>query len=620
MQELSTDLVDGLPQLPAEGLSLALIQDQFIGITQDFHFLRPEWLYALIPAVLLFAILRYRQGSSSNWARAIDPSLLPYLLENTSGAIKKSPFSLLLVAWVLASLALAGPVWIKTPQPVHEREDALIVILDLTRSMYATDVKPNRLIRAQRKLKDLLKLRDEGVTGLVVFAGDAHTVTPLTDDTNTIIAMIPALKPEIMPAPGSNLAPALTRAMQLFQDAGIASGRILIMTDEIRDAAQAQDIARDNRYSFPISVLAVGTPEGAPVRLMGIDVKEGYLKDNSGNLVIPRVDLARLQQFANLAGGRYSSMTLADDDLAYLLSEEPLLENETLRELERDFDVWFEEGPWLLLLLLPLASLAFRRGWIWCLALLIVMPPESAQASLWDDLWQTRDQQAMHAMKNNKAEEAAQLFKDPAWKGSALYKSENYDDAGNVFAQVPSNDATYNLGNALAKQGKLEEAIDAYSKVLDQQPDHDDAIFNKQLVEELLAQQQEQQQDEGGEEGDENEDKDKSDQQQSQDDEGESDKDESSGEDEQQDGSDEQGDEEKDKEQNPEDGEQDEEANPQMAEEDAKLDEEEQQALQQWLRRVPDDPGGLLRRKFEQQYEDNIREGKTARNQQDADW
>ncbi len=618
MQELSTDLVN---KLPTEGLSLAFIQSQFTAIAQDFHFLRPEWLYALIPAVLMFALLGYRQGSSSNWARAIDPNLLPYLLDNPSGAKKKSPLHLLLAGWVLASLAMAGPVWVKTPQPVHEREDALIIIFDLTRSMYATDVKPNRLVRAQRKLKDLLKLRDEGVTGLVVYAGDAHTVTPLTDDTNTIIAMIPALKPEIMPAPGSNLAPALRRAIQLFRDAGVASGRILIITDEIRDAAEAQDIARDNRYSFPISVMAVGTPEGAPVRLMGNDVKEGYLKDSSGNLVIPRVDQGKLQAFAELAGGRYSTMTLTDDDLAYLLAEEPLLENETLREMERDFDVWFEEGPWLLLLLLPLASLAFRRGWIWCLALLLVMPQEKAQASLWDDLWQTRDQQAMNALKNNKAEEAAQLFEDPEWKGTALYKSENFDDAGKLFARIPSKEATYNLGNALARQGKLEEAIEAYSTVLEQQPDHEDAIFNKQLLEELLAQQQEQeQQNEDGEEGDQDEDKEKSDQQQSQDDEGESDKDESSNEDEQQDGADEQGEEEKDKEQNAKEDEQDEDANQQMAQEDAKLDEEEQQALQQWLRRVPDDPGGLLRRKFEQQYEDNIREGKTARNQQNADW
>ena len=364
-------------------------------ILQDFHFLRPEWFYAVIPALLLFMLLRYRQSNVSNWDKAIAPELLTHLLETPSGTVSKNPFSLILIAWILAILALAGPVWEKKPQPVHEREDALIIILDLTRSMYATDVKPNRLVRARRKLVDLLGMRKEGVTGLVVFAGDAHAVSPLTDDTNTIIAMIPALTPQIMPAPGSELAPAIVRSIQLFHDAGVASGRILIITDDIRDVAEAQSVARSFRFSFPVSVLSVGTEEGAPIPTATTSGNSGYLKDRAGNLVIPKVNLQSLQEFANVAGGRFSAMTLADEDLAYLLADDPLLENETFRELERDFDVWYEQGPWILLLLLPLASLAFRRGWIWCLPLMLILPPAPAEASLWDDLWQTRDQQAM---------------------------------------------------------------------------------------------------------------------------------------------------------------------------------------------------------------------------------
>ncbi len=594
-------------------------------ILQDFHFLRPEWFWVLIPAIILFALLRYRQSSTSRWEKAIDPDLLPYLLETSTGTVSKNPFSLLLVAWILATIALAGPVWEKTPQPVHEREDALVVLLDLTRSMYAADVKPNRLVRARRKLIDLLKKRNEGITGLIVFAGDAHAVSPLTDDNNTIIAMIPALTPAIMPAPGSQLAPALRRAMKLFQDAGVASGRILIITDEIRDAAEAQAVARDYRYSYPISVLAVGTQEGAPVPLSvpvygttpagPASAQAGYLKDRRGNLVIPKVNIQNLQDFATLAGGRFSMMTLADHDLDYLLADEPLMENETFRVLERDFDVWFEEGPWLLLLLLPLASLAFRRGWVWCFALLLIMPPERAQAGLWDDLWQTRDQQAMRALNKGNSSDAAKLFESTQWKGSAHYKSESYNEAGNQFARIDSGDSKYNLGNALAKQGKYEEAIEAYSQSLEFKAENEDATFNKKLLEELLSQQEQQK----GEEGEQDENQDKSDQQQSQneqnrnEDEQQSD---NSQEDQQQNADQEQQDpkdeSEKSEDEQPE--------NQQMAEEDAKLNAEEQQALQQWLRRVPDDPGGLLRRKFEQQYEDRLRKGSISRNDPNTDW
>ena len=201
----------------------------------ELHFLRPEWFYAVIPAITLYLLFRYREGKGSAWERTIDPVLLPHLLETSPGKTTRNPRFLLLLGWGLGIIALAGPVWEQTPQPVHEREDALVIILDLTRSMYSTDVKPNRLVRARRKLLDLLDSRVEGVTGLVVFAGDAHLVSPLTDDAKTIAELIPAVSPEIMPAPGSSLAPAISLAHNLFTDAGISSGRILIVTDEIRD-------------------------------------------------------------------------------------------------------------------------------------------------------------------------------------------------------------------------------------------------------------------------------------------------------------------------------------------------------------------------------------------------
>ena len=246
-------------------------------IVSQFHFIRPQWFYALIPAVVLFLLLRYRQSHHSNWEAAIDPHLLTHLLDNPDKQVSRSPLTLLLVAWIIAVTALAGPVWRKTAQPVHEREDALVVVFDLTKSMLATDVKPDRLVRAKRKLIDLLELRTEGVTALVVFSGDAHVVSPLTDDTKTIAAMIPTLSPDLLPAPGSHLAPALERSVALFRDAGVTSGRILIITDEIRDVVAAQQIARQYRNAYPVSVMSVGTPEGAPVALVSGRPQSGFL-------------------------------------------------------------------------------------------------------------------------------------------------------------------------------------------------------------------------------------------------------------------------------------------------------------------------------------------------------
>ena len=259
--------------------------------------------------------------------------MLQHILDNPNKQVSRSPLSLILIAWLLATMALAGPVWRETPQPVHEREDALVIIFDLSRSMLATDVKPDRLVRAKRKLIDLLELRDEGVTALIVFAGDAHTVSPLTDDTNTITAMIPALSPDIVPAPGSRLTSALERAIELFEQASVASGRILIITDEIRDVVSAQRVARAFRNAYPVSVMSVGTTNGAPVPMYAGQPNAGFLKDSSGNLVIPKLDAGSLKSFAELAGGRYSPMSLTDEDLELRVDAEVRLQDVTRKAI-----------------------------------------------------------------------------------------------------------------------------------------------------------------------------------------------------------------------------------------------------------------------------------------------
>lgn len=592
-------------------------------LISQLHFLRPFWFFGLLPALMLALIFRLRQGKDSAWERSIDPRLLPHLIESQLAKPGRNPIYLIAIGWLLTIIALAGPVWEKTSQPVHEREDALIILFDLSRSMYATDIKPDRLTAARRKLLDLLKLRNEGVTGLVVYSGDAHLVSPLTDDANTIAEMIPAVAPEFMPAPGSQLAPALNLAHSLFKDAGVSSGRIVIVTDEIRDIAESQNIARQHRYAFPISVLGVGTAEGAPIPGTKLTRDGGYLKDATGTIIVPGVDFDGLTDFANLAGGRFAQMSLIDTDLDYLLAEAPLLDQQQFREMERDFDIWLEKGPWLLLLLLPLAALSFRRGWLWSVLLICCLPTDQAYASIWDDLWQTRDQQAIEAMNQGNAQQAAKLFKDPKWKGSAQYKGQNFVDAAEEFQVDPSEQGRYNLGNALAMQGKYEEAIQAYADTLEMAPDHEDAQFNKQLVEELLEsqQKQEQEQEQGSE--DENQPSDESEEsQQSENKEGNEEDSQQQPDDPQEDSAEEQSSEEQSSEeqeqadQDQQDQEEKDATDEQMSQEDQEpLDEELQQALQQWLKQVPDDPGGLLRRKFKMQYDERIKQGEVRRDE-----
>ncbi|MDH3997640.1 MAG: VWA domain-containing protein, partial [Desulfuromonadales bacterium] len=165
----------------------------------EFHFLRPDWFWLLAPALLLLLLLWRRQLRSRSWQSVCDPQLLPHLLIGRSQRRSNWPLHMLLLALLLATTALAGPVWERQQVPLFRQDSALVLLLDLSLSMHAGDLKPDRLTRAKMKLHDILQQRREGQSALVVFAGDAFTVTPLTDDANTIIALLDSLEPGLMP-------------------------------------------------------------------------------------------------------------------------------------------------------------------------------------------------------------------------------------------------------------------------------------------------------------------------------------------------------------------------------------------------------------------------------------
>jgi Ca-activated chloride channel family protein len=146
-----------------------------------FHFLRPEWLWGLLPLVGLLVLLVKRGANAHVWESVCDSHLLPHVLVGTTGAKSCSPIILLGLGWTLTLVALAGPVWSQLPQPVFRAESALVIVLDVSRSMDAQDVAPSRLTRAKHKILDILQARQEGQTGLVIFAGESFVVSPLTD-------------------------------------------------------------------------------------------------------------------------------------------------------------------------------------------------------------------------------------------------------------------------------------------------------------------------------------------------------------------------------------------------------------------------------------------------------
>ena len=600
-----------------------------IGISEilaNFHFIRPHWLMAFIPLILILFLLRLQDRRTNAWEEVIDPSLLPYLLQKTD--LEKANFlTWLFFFWALIVVALAGPAWQKIPQPVQEKDDALIIVLDLTKSMLAEDVKPNRLTRAKRKIIDILRARDEGETALVVYSGSAFAVSPLSDDSKTISGMIPSLNPEIMPSPGSSLKKAIDKSVQLFRDAGKLSGKILVVTDEIKDTAAAQKAARESNSSYPISILSVGTSEGAAIPVVVNGAVNGYIRDQSGELVIAKVNENLLKDFAQLAGGLHSRLTSNDDDIERLLSLNDSDENSNYVEAEaREFDAWHEEGPLLVLVLIPFAALAFRRGLILFIPLFMISPFNEVEASIWDDLWKTPNQQAMEALEQGDSARASQLFEDENWKGIANYRNGEFTSAANNFRMNETSLGKYNLGNALAKSGDFKGAVSAYEESLEINPDNKDARYNKKIIEQLIENQSEPEKNNSGNE--------KKDQEQSQQDnsnhssEGEE---KSNNQQEYEENPPEvksnqsENDKAIDEEKSSNEGEDSEQTETEeiKQEENSRstaLAREEEQALEQWLRRVPDDPGGLLRNKFKLQFEERIRKGEESGQDVTNDW
>jgi len=582
----------------------------------DFHFVRPLWLLLLIAALVLPLVLRKFRNSDSGWSRIIPPQLLTPLIRSSGsqGAGARSPTAPLVAAITLLAIALAGPSWRQAPTPLQQQDDSLVIVLDLSLSMLATDQEPDRLTVAKRKIRDILEAREGSLTALVVYAGDAHVVTPLTDDRQTIEGMLGALNPVIMPATGNRADLGVSSGLELLQQGAPGKGRLLLVADDVAERYQddIRTLLADSPYT--LSTLVVGTTEGGPIPL----ADRGFIRDQ-GDVVIARADPASMQEMADAGSGRSQTLTINNADIRALeLRSE---DAEDWRESERELTVnrWQDDGYWLLWLVIPLALLGWRRGAV-ILALFTLLPltPRPAQAQSWEQLWLREDQRAPEMIRKD-PEQAARALEDPDLRGSALYRAGDYDRAAEVFANGDARDALYNRANALARAGKLEEALKAYDRVLEQQPEHEDARFNRNLVEQLLEQQQQQQQNQSGEKGDKS--GDPSDQQQDGN---------QQGSDNQSDGQSQPG---QDQSEQPSGQQQNESDGQQSAEDEASGQDEQQppsagsdarkqdgqqseaeapaeletaplsQGQEQWLRRIPDDPGGLLRRKFLQQYQ-----------------
>lgn len=461
-----------------------------------FHFIRPEWFLALIPAALLgWVVLRNRASAGAEgWARHIDSHLLRQLAISGGQAQRRPWVPLAGGLMVLATIiGLAGPTWQRAKVPSFDGGAPVVAILSLAQSMNADDLRPTRLKRAVHKLRDILARTLGDDRALVIYADAPFVAAPLTNDAQVIEQMLPELSTNLMPVLGNRLDLAIAEAQGVLDRADAARGQIVVLADDAgNDPAASVAAARAARQAgYRVSVLGAGTEEGA--RLQTADGRA--IAGRDGQTYQTALARADLEQVAQAGGGVFSIITPGSADLNKIL---PAQTGAQAAGERQDFqaDAWVDRGYLLLILPVLLLPFAFRRGLVFGLGLLAfgLAGPQGARAGVWDDLWATPNQQGQAAFDARDYGAAAGLFDAPAWQGAASYRAGDYSAAARDFAGED-----YNLGNALAKSGQFEAALAAYDKALEINPEDADAQFNRDLVAKLLQQQEEQQQqDQGG--------------------------------------------------------------------------------------------------------------------------
>ncbi len=445
---------------------------------------RTYWLLAAPLAGLLLWAFYSTGQQSKNWLSVLPAAFHAVLLTQHQPRQRIFSYMALALAWLLVLLALLGPNWYSTQPAVTQKSQptALVIAIQLTPDVLAKDLAPSRLQQIRKKIMALLQHRQDASTALVVYAGSAHTLVPLSNDQLTSTNLLQAIHPDLMPLPGQRADLAIKRAMDLLQQGGQGQGQILLISNEVSVSEQIAIEQHLKHSSVQLLVLGVGTLSGAP---MAASAQGDLLTDASGAIAISKLNATSLQLLSKHTAGRYTSLSTDQTDLKQLglLDSANNSQSAQLGSLEQTQS---DQGYWFILPLLMLVLSFARRGSVLLLICLLPMLPLPASAFELQDLWLRPDQQGKKLLEQQKPAQAAEAFTDPAWRASALYLAQDYQRAAQAFALLDSAEAHYNRGNALALAGDLNEALAAYQQALQLAPEMLAAQYNYDIVAEQL--------------------------------------------------------------------------------------------------------------------------------------
>ena len=414
---------------------------------QDFHFLRPYWLIGLILPVLIYLQSYSQQKAESAWSKVCDENLLDFLLIKSNGEKRKWPMISAVVAVLFLVVALAGPTWSKKSNPALSVENPVMIMLNMSGDMWQKDVSPSRIERAKYVIKDLVKTLKNTESGLIVYSKEPFMITPLTEDAAIIDNLLPALEMNIMPENGDRLDRAIDLAVERMQEAALPSGNIVVLTANVgeRFDAALESASKAAAVGYDVDIVNMNSQNNDKLKMVAEKGRGLYISYNKGlDLLIKKINDITAKE---------------------------------IKQSQNMQTVWNDMG-WYFLWLPALLLLGYFRRGLLVIVVMFLLFGQPVQAS-----WFLNDNQ--EALKNFKEQNygaAAEKFTDTQWKASAAYKSGDYDAAFKNFAKGNDVTALYNQGNALAKGGKIDEAIKKYEEVLQQKPDFEDAKFNLEYL------------------------------------------------------------------------------------------------------------------------------------------
>ncbi|TBR45009.1 VWA domain-containing protein [Marinomonas agarivorans] len=554
------------------------------------YFSHPSFLLLIPLAVFLYIVKKHNSRATTQLSQFIDAKLLPYLQMSQKGS--RLPNWVGLLVTCLFIIGIAGISWEKKPTRTFLSPQQTILILDQSLSMYATDIAPNRLTRMKQKVRDLLTHLKEGDIAITAYAGDAYVISPFSQDKKTLIHFLLALDPMIMPLYGSNPVAAFKTSLELIKNAQQQT-HLILFTDDIKrsDIDKIKNLLVD--YNVIISIVGIGTKEGATISL-----PTGQLLQSQQGVIKAILPEQQLKTLANSINANYYDSNLSDQDMMKIASINAKVD--TYREANNDSLLWAEKGHWFALPFLLWLLYQFRSGIFTSLVLIINLSFSSESHATPLDWFATPDQQAQKYADEGDWQTAKSLFQNKEWQAAADYALGNYQDAGTMLEQLTDSTRSaeffYNKGNSLALAGQLEPSIVAYEKAIELKDNFTEAEENLDYIKELLAKQQSDQNDSQSQAQ-------QPDQQEPQSQSAQNSP--SSSSDSGKQGSNDT----KQKEQEQaseaelaqdEQAKQQDQANTPSPDihRETELDQEDKIALNQWMRQIQDDPGGLLKRKL----------------------